>query len=117
MQSSVEGSIDLYTGSSILRMERAVYLIILFSLESDDFPFAVHYESERDTLYTSCRELRLNLSPEHRGKFESYKSVQNTTCLLGIHEIHVDASWIFYGTQNRIFRDFMEDDSLGVFFL
>ena len=48
------------------RMEKSVYLIILFRGECEDFPLAVYHKTERHRLHSARRELWLDLSPKYR---------------------------------------------------
>ena len=92
-------------------MEYRLYLIICLIVECKDFPFAVYHETESYRLHTSGRELRLDLSPEDRGQFETDKTVKYPACLLCIHKAHVDVARILDGIKDGRFGDFVEDNS------
>jgi len=86
-------------------------------IESDDLPFAVNDEAESYRLDASCRKLRLDLSPEHGRELETNETVEYAACLLRIHKAHVYVAWIFDCVEDRCLRDFMENDTSGVFCL
>ena len=98
-------------------MEQGLYLIISFIIESQNFSFLIHHESESDRLHAAGRKLRLYLSPQNRRKFKTYKSVQYAACLLGVHKVHVDVARIFNRVEDSVLGDLVENDTLGVLLL
>ena len=86
-------------------------------IECENLPFAVHDQAQSYGLYTSCRKLRLDLSPEYRRQFESYKTVENSTCLLGIDQIHVDLAWVFDGVEDGRLCNLLKNNSFGILFI
>ena len=98
-------------------MEDSVSLVILLLLEGHDFPLPVYDEAESDALHPAGRKLRLDFPPEDRREFETYEPVQDPAGLLGIHKVHVNVPRCLDCVENRILGDFVEYDSLGVFFL
>ena len=48
---------------------------------------------------------------------ESHKTVKHATCLLGIHEIHVDFAGILDGVEDCRFCYFLEDNTFRVFLI
>ena len=98
-------------------MEDSIYLIILLFLEVQDFPFLVHNKAEGHRLYTAGGELRLDFPPEHRREFESDQPVQDPSCLLCVHEIHVDFTRRVDGMKYGRSCNLMEHNPSCVFFL
>ena len=116
IEPGIEHGIDLHSCGGAFRMEDGGRAVVRLALESENFPFAVDDESQCDALYASGRELRLDFSPENRRKLEAYETVEHASCLLRIHEVHVNVPRVFYCVQNRILGDFVEYDSSGAFF-
>ena len=99
----------------VLSFESSGYLIILLFFKGIDFPFSFYDQFYRNRLYASRRESRFYFFPQYRGNFKPHQTVENPAGLLGIHQILIDAPGILNRIQNRIFRDFMEDDPFCVF--
>ena len=95
-------------------MEMCLYLIICFVVECEDFSFPVDDESEGYRLNSAGRKLRLDLSPEYGRELESDKSVENSSCLLGIDKVHVDLTGILDCVEDRRLCDFLKYDSSGL---
>ena len=98
-------------------MEDSLYLIISLVVEGQDFPFTVYDQTQCHGLYASGRKLRLDLSPEYRGKFEADQAVKDTTGLLGIDQIHVYFAWIFDRVENGGLCNLLKDYASGVLLL
>ncbi len=92
-------------------MEERLDLVVGLVLESHDLLLPFDHKPERDRLHASGRELRLDLSPQDRGKLESDKPVQNPARLLGVDKIHVDGTRIPDGVHDRVLCYLMKDDS------
>ena len=52
--------------------------------------------------------------PEDRGQLKTHETVEDASRLLGIDEIHVDASWGLYGIENGVLRNLVENDTWGI---
>ena len=75
--------------------ENGGHTVSCFRFESMDFAFALNNQSNGNRLYTSCRKRRFHFSPKYRRQFKTYDTVQNTSCLLCIHEVNVNITWLF----------------------
>ena len=82
--------------------------------ESVHFTFAFHNQADCHRLHTSGRECGLHFTPKHRRKLKPYDTVEHTACLLSVHQVHVDVTRVLNSLQNSRFRDFMENDTLGL---
>lgn len=74
--------------------EYGVDTIVWFALELLDFTLTLHDEAYGNTLYTTGREGWFHLSPQYRRELEAHDAVEHTTCLLGIHQVHVQMAWV-----------------------
>ena len=83
-------------------------------MESDNLFLPVHDKAEGDTLYSSCRELRLDFSPQYWGKFKTDQAVENAAGLLCIDKIHVYISRLLDGVKYRVFGYFVENDTFRI---
>ena len=45
----------------------------------------LYNQADSDTLYSSGREGRLDLTPQHWGELKAYQTVKDATSLLGVH--------------------------------
>ena len=82
----------LYFGSTaifVYKGKDGVYTIIRFAVELLDLTLTLNDKSDGYTLYTASRECWLYFSPEYRRKFETYDTVEHSTRLLGIYQVHV----------------------------
>gem|GEM_PF-3139514 len=62
-------------------------------------------------MHSSSRESFSDLGPQNRADLVSYETVKDSSSLLGIYESEIDGSWGFNTFDNRLFGDFMKDDS------
>ena len=86
--------------------------IVWNTLELLDFTLTFYYQTDSNTLYTTCRKGWLNLSPQDRRKLETYQSVEYTTSLLGIHQVHVQMAWVLDCVKNSLFGNLVEDNTV-----
>ena len=94
-------------------MEDRIHAVICLVLVGHDLLLAVHDEAQRDGLYASGGELRLDLAPEHRRELEAYEAVEHAARLLRVHEVHVYGPGILDGVLDGVLGDLVEDDALG----
>ena len=65
-------------------------------------------------LNSSGRKPPPHLIPEQRTDLVSDQPVQNAPCLLRIHLVLIDASWLFERFLNGVFGDFVEKNPVNV---
>ncbi len=88
--------------------------VVNLRCERHNLAFTLHDEPYCHGLHTSCRERRLDLSPQDRREIEAHKTVQHTACLLCVGQVHVQSAGLFYGLQDGFLCYLMEDDTVGV---
>ena len=81
-------------------------------VEGDDLAFALHDEAYGYRLHATGRERRTYLFPKYGRELKTHQTIQYATCLLGIHERHVDRARLLDGLQDGLLRDLVEDDTL-----
>ena len=84
------------------------------ALEGLNLALALNDESHGDTLHTACRQRRLHLAPQHGRQLEAHNAVEHTACLLGIHQVQVDAAGMLDGSENGRLRNLVEHDAVGL---
>ncbi len=87
---------------------------VAFGLEGLDFAFALHDEADRNGLYAARAEASLHFFPEHGGELKADNSVQDASRLLGVHQVHVDASGLLDGLDNSAFGNLVKDNAVGL---
>ena len=91
--------------------------IVGLAVEILDFAFAFDNQSYCHTLYAACRKRRLHLTPQYGRQFKAYQTVEYTTSLLGIHQIHVQMTRRLDSTQNSWLGNFVEHDTVCFLFV
>ena len=89
---------------------------IFFGNKVSDFFFSVTDQTQGDRLYTAATEAFFHLFPQQIADGIANDSVQYTSCLLCIYQIHIDFSGLCDGFFNSRFGDFIECDSADIFF-
>jgi len=98
----------------IRQEERCRYAECRLSRELIDFPFPLHDKPHGDRLNAAGRQCRLDFLPQDRRELETNDTVEDTTRLLRIYQVHVDMPGILYCVQDRIFGDFVENDAFSL---
>ena len=93
------------------------YAVVGFATEALYLALTFNNETDGYTLYTSCRQGGLDLTPQYGRQLEAYQAVEHAACLLGIHQVHVDMTWCLDGLKDGWFGDFVEYDTVGLFFV
>ena len=63
---------------------------VLLGNKRTDLVFPVYHQAHSYRLYTSGRQTTAHLFPQKRAELITYQTIQDTACLLGIHQIQVD---------------------------
>ena len=93
--------------------EDSCYSIPRFAHKRIHFAFTFHNQADCYRLYTSSRQGRFHFTPQYWRKFKAYNTVEYTTCLLGIHQIHINITWMLYRFQDSRLGNFVEYDTFG----
>ena len=88
--------------------------VVGLALESLDFLLALGYQTHGYALHATCRESRLDLAPQHRRQLKSHNTVEDTTCLLGIHQVQVDFAGMLNSFQNSGLGNLVENDATRI---
>ena len=75
-----------------------------------DLILAVSDHSQRNRLYTACRKASLHLCPQEGRNLITHDSIQHSSCLLGIHKVHIDFTGMLKRLRHRTLGDFIEGD-------
>lgn len=98
-------------------MEDGLHFVVGLVAESHDLLFPLDHKPQRHGLHAARRKLRLDLSPEYRGKLEAHKPVKDSARLLCVDKVHVDGARITHRVHDRILCDLVENDSSGLLLL
>ena len=102
---------------SIGNGKNTIDAIVGLTVEVLDFAFTLDNQTYCHTLYTTSRKRRLYLAPQHGRQFETHQTVQYTTGLLGVHQIHVQMTRRLDSIQNGGFGNFVEYDTVCFLFV
>ena len=83
--------------------------------KSIDFLFSFHDQFECHRLNSSCG-FGTDFGFEQFGKTETNDTVQNSSCLLRMHQIHINGTWLCKCFLYCIFCDFMEGNTVYCIF-
>lgn len=86
--------------------------VLLGRHERLDFPLSLDNQPYCNRLNTPRRWRTSNFPPHQRRKLIPHEPIEDAACLLGIDQVHVNASRVCNGTFDRRACDFMEDDAL-----
>ena len=97
---------------ALLCLEQGGNTVRCFALEGHHLSLALHYQAHCHTLHTACRQGWLHLAPQNGAQLEAHNAVQQTACLLCIHQVLVYLPWVLYGLQYGILRNLVEHYAL-----
>ena len=90
------------------RAELGLQHPVFDGLEGQDFPLAVHHETQGDALHAAGGKAAAHLVPEHLADLVAHEPIQHAAGPLGIHEIGVDLRGIRHGGGDALGGDFVE---------
>ena len=73
---------------------------VILTAEVLNLTLTLHYQTDSHTLHTTGTQSGLNLTPQHGAELKAYDTVQYTTGLLGINQIQIYLTGIFYSLQD-----------------
>ena len=88
---------------------------VFLALECADLIFTIHHQTGSNTLDTAGRQTAAHLLPQQGRKLIANDTVQNSSGLLGIHQIIVDLTGLTDGLGDRFLGDGIEGDPVGLF--
>ncbi len=86
---------------------------VLFRNKGVDLLFSVADDAQRHRLDTPRAQSPLDLRPQHRRYLIAHHPVQTPSCLLGIHQIHVDLSGVLQRFFDRRLRDLIKSNAVN----
>ena len=90
---------------------------VFFRNKCIDFFLSVRYNPQRNGLYPTGTQSTFDLFPQHRTDPVTNHTVQDTSCLLFIHQIHIYVSGMFDRLFHCAFGDLIKSDSPHLFFI
>ena len=94
-----------------LRFQRPVFL----RLECTDLIFPIHNQTGGNRLDTTGRQASADLLPQQRRQLIAYDPVQDTACLLGIHQVIVDGTGVGNRLRHHPLGNFIKGNTPGLF--
>ena len=97
---------------ALLCLEQGGNTVRCFALEGHHLSLSLHYQAHCHTLHTACRQGWLHLAPQNGTELETNNAVQQTACLLCIHQVLVYSAGILDGFQYGILCNLVEHYAL-----
>ena len=94
--------------------EDTAHVVVCLALEGLYLALTLYDKTYGNTLHTTGREGGLHLAPQHGRQLETYQTVEHTTGLLGIHQVHVQRARMLDGIKDSGFGNLVEHDTLGL---
>ena len=94
--------------------EDGAHAIVGLAHEGLYLALALNDESYSHALHASGRQCGLHLAPQYGRKLESHESVEHSSCLLGIDEVHVEMTGMLDGIKDGGGGNLVEYDAVGI---
>ena len=101
-------------GGGQLLLQQGVQRPVLLGHEFCNLAVAVIHHAGRHTLHATCRQAGTDLLPHNRANLIAHHAVENTACLLGIHQVHVEAAGICHRLGDHLAGDLVKGHAAGL---
>ena len=98
-------------------LEGSVNRPVFFWFKGINFILPVDNQLECDRLHPTSRQAFFDFLPENRRNGITNQAIQNSASLLRIDQIHINLAWLFKSILDRIFGNFIEDDTVFLFLI
>ena len=101
-------------GGGQFLLQQSVQRPVLLGDKFCDLAVAVIHHAGRHALHAACRQAGADLLPHNGTDLITHHAVENTACLLGIHQVHIEAAGICHRLGDHLTGDLVKGHAAGL---
>ena len=101
-------------GGGQFLLQQGIQRPVLLRDKLSDLAVAVIHHAGRHALDAACRQAGADLLPHNGANLITHHAVENAACLLGIHQVHVEAAGICHRLGDHLAGDLVKGHAAGL---